>query len=358
MTAINLPSLSFNIDESSNKEALNNILDTLQLYRKELNFLLMNLDGGNMPSILGRIEDGEGNISNISQTVDEISLTVKNSAGDIGQLQIKADQISATVANNSGDISSLTVRANNIESKVANQAGDISSIKQTAQSIQTTVASQAGDISSIKQTAQSIQTTVASQAGDISSIKQTATGIQAQVTNQAGQISSVTQTVNGIQSTVSYQGQQLSSFRSEITQMSNSISLKVSTRDYNGMEIATLINQDARRISILAEAIDLNGITTVNGQLRIGTQYDRNTYIQFGGGPTIYGEVRSGFGAFLEFSATDIDFGGANIRNFKGGSDSAIEAYYSSNKCYLDLGSQGLVVRDTRGRVVGTIPIP
>ena len=140
--------------------------------------------------------------------------------------------------------------------------------------------------------------------------------------------------------------------------MSNSISLKVSTRDYNGMEIATLINQDARRISILAEAIDLNGITTVNGQLRIGTQYDRNTYIQFGGGPTIYGEVRSGFGAFLEFSATDIDFGGANIRNFKGGSDSAIEAYYSSNKCYLDLGSQGLVVRDTRGRVVGTIPIP
>lgn len=358
MTAINLPSLSFNIDESSDKETLNNILDTLQLYRKELNFLLMNLDEDNMPSVIGRIEDGEGNISNISQTVDEISMTVSSNAGDISNLQIKADQISAKVANAQGDIAALVITANGISSTVASHTGQISQINQTASGIQTQVSNQAGQISSLSQTASSIQTQVTNNKGEISTVKQTASGLQTQVSNNKNDISTVTQTVNGIRSQVSSLDREVGGFYSEITQLSGQISSKVGYNDYNGREIASLINQEAHRITISAEAIDLHGITTVNGQLRIGTQSDRNTYIRFGGGPTIYGEVRSGFGAFLEFSATDIDFGGANIRNFKGGSDSAIEAYYSSNKCYLDLGSRGLVVRDTRGGVVGTIPIP
>lgn len=275
MTAINLPSLSFNIDESSDKETLNNILDTLQLYRKELNFLLMNLDGDNMPSILGRIEDGEGNVSNISQTVDEISMTVANSAGDISNLQITANQISAKVADAQGNIAALELTAKGLTSTVSSHTGQISQINQTASGIQTQVTNQAGQISSLNQTATSIQTQVSNQAGEISTIKQTAQGIQSQVTNNKNNISIVTQTAQGIQSQVSSLDREVGGFYSEITQLDRQISQKVAYTDYNGREIASLINQEAHRITISAEAIDLRGVTSIYGDYRSEASFDR-----------------------------------------------------------------------------------
>lgn len=48
------------------------------------------------------------------------------------------------------------------------------------------------------------------------------------------------------------------------------ISSKVSSTDYTGDVIASLITQAADRISISAQAIDLNGITRVNGTLYVG----------------------------------------------------------------------------------------
>jgi predicted nucleic acid-binding Zn-ribbon protein len=353
---------------------MESILDTLQLYRKELNFLLMNLGADNMPSVIGRIEDTEGNISHISQTIDDITLTVANGQGDIAQLQVRADQISAQVANAQGDVASLIIRADSITQTVSNQAGQISQIKQTAASIQSTVSNQAGEISVIKQTAQGIQSQVSNQSGQISTLTQTAQGLQSQVTNNYNRSSQITQTVDGIQSTVSYQGNQLGTAMSEITQLSNSISSKVSYTDYNGREIASLINQEARRITISAEALDLRGVTAIHGDNYSVATFDRygDFYIEYGGYKIFevyndYGntDLRAAYGSFLKLgdrsrtasAMGNWDFSYATVTGLdSGGSSKNIESYYSGNNCYIDYGGgERLTVRDMNGYRIGFI---
>lgn len=341
MPAINLPNLSFDIDGSTNKETLNNILDTLQLYRKELNFLLMNLDGENMPSVIGRIEDGEGNISLINQTIDGIQMVVSNNIGDIANLQIMANNISATVANNSGDIAQLEL---------------------TAKSIQTTVTNHAGEISSIKQTAQGIQTQVSNQAGQISILTQTAQGIQTQVTDNKNKISTVAQTVNGILSEVTYIDRELGTHSSQIKQLSDSIVSKVSYSDYNGREIMSLIEQTPYHIKLSASKIDLDGVTHVNRYLTLGNDNQRESSIRLGGGPLITGYWSGGFGSYLYISASEVEFVGVRNIDFggafaKGLEVDAIQPYFSSNKFYLDLNHNtgAIGVRDKYGNYVGTL---
>lgn len=364
MTAINLPSLSFNIDESSDKETLNNILDTLQLYRKELNFLLMNLDEDNMPSVIGRIEDGEGNISNISQTVDEISMTVSSNAGDISNLQIKADQISAKVANAQGDIAALVITANGISSTVASHTGQISQINQTASGIQTQVSNQAGQISSLQQTASGIQTQVSNHAGQISTLTQTAQGIQTQVTDNKNRISTVTQTMDGIRSQVSSLDREVGGFYSEIVQLDREISSRVSYSDYNGEEIVSLIEQTPNRIKLSADKIELDGITEVAETLYVGGKSEDGRIVL--ASRFTDGGIRSnGESLYIECMT------GVYVSSFRQGYRSAIitedilememeyigaiMAWRSSRRCYIDATSTGIAVRDSDGNSLGNI---
>ena len=244
MPSINLPTLDFTINSNTNKKELEQILDTLVKYRKELNFLLMNLDADNMPSIAGLIQDAYGNISLISQSIDEIRLLVADAENNIASLTVQSDNIMLLVSDNSSNIASLQIRADSIESSVADNASNISIVEQTATQI---------------------QSTVSNQAGQISSLTQTASGLQSTVSNQAGQISNITQTVNGIQSTVSSQNTSIGNMQSSITQLSASISSVVSFTDIDGNDVVSKINQTATTIQIQASKINLVGMTTLYG---------------------------------------------------------------------------------------------
>lgn len=70
----------------------------------------------------------------------------------------------------------------------------------------------------------------------------------------------------------------VSSAQSKITQLASDITFKVSSTDYNGNTIASMINQTATTIKLKAENIELNGITTVANQLNIGSTFADNTY--------------------------------------------------------------------------------
>ena len=317
MPNINLPTIDFTINSGSNKQELQQILDTLTKYRKELNFLLMNLDGENMPAIAGYIEDAFGNISSIQQTIDGINITVSNAVGDISSLQVQADNISALVGNNAGDIASLVIRAGLIETMVGNNAGDISTLTQTTQGIQTQVSNNTGAISTVTQTAQ---------------------GIQTQVTNNAGQISSVVQTVNGIQSTVASHTTELGSVYSTITQLSTSISSKVSYSDYTGTEIVSLIEQTPNSIKLSASKVDLTGITTIYGTSPNSTFATFNAFSDFyiqDGGYKIFqvynGISYGGVGAFGKeyFHMNGSSLWAYNTWDFRGANVIGIEARYS-----------------------------
>ena len=204
---MNLTIPNINISDGNNKE----IVDTLHRYRKELNFLLMNLDESNMPAIAGRLDGIDGSFSLIQQDLDAITLAVGNAQGDISALELRADGIDLAVSNNAGSISALSI---------------------------------------------------------------TVDGISSTVSNQAGQISTINQTVSGISTTVYSATTGLGAAWSAINQNANAISLKVSASyvdnavgdlddDLTGAEIALRVNQAGSNIKIQANHIDLIGITTL-----------------------------------------------------------------------------------------------
>ena len=228
--AVNIPNLNVNaigdgLQDRKNYEA---ILDVLQRYRKELNFYLMNLDLDNMPVVAE-------NIDWIHQDIDGVKITVGNNAGDIAALVVEAGQISAAVGNNAGDIAALVVEAGQISAAVGNNAGDIAALVVTA------------------------------------------TGIQSQVTDNKTSITTVTQTAAGIQTQVT---NLKNDTESSITQLSDSISSKVSSTDYTGATLVSMIEQTAESIKLSASKIDLTGITTItNPNGSYTTMYGQGIHI-------------------------------------------------------------------------------
>lgn len=111
---LNLP----NLESAFNGKTQEQILDALHKYRKELNFLLMNLDESNMPSIAGRLDGLDGSFSLIDQQLDSITLAVGNAQGDISALQITAGEIQTAVTNLDGDFSTLSQTVGNISTTV------------------------------------------------------------------------------------------------------------------------------------------------------------------------------------------------------------------------------------------------
>ena len=134
---LNVPNI--NLTGDNNQE----IIDILHRYRKELNFLLMNLDESNMPGVANRLEGLDGSFSQISQEVDAITLAVGNAQGDIASLQLTATGLQTQVSNQAGDISTLTQTVDGIQTTVNSHSTTLgqhsSSITQLSSSISSKV---------------------------------------------------------------------------------------------------------------------------------------------------------------------------------------------------------------------------
>jgi len=240
---MNLSIPNINISDGSNKE----IVDVLHRYRKELNFLLMNLDESNMPAIANRLDGIDGSFSLINQDLESITLAVGNAQGDISALELRAGSIELSVSNLDGDLSSLSLTVDGISS------------------------------------------TVSSHTGSISTLTQTATSLQTQITNNDGDISTINQTISSIQSTVSSHTTTIGTHTSQITQLDNEISSVVSWTDVTGDAVVSKITQTATNISLLAAEIDLEGITRIlSGNSEV--KFDR------------YGDFTIKFGSYYPFT--------------------------------------------------------
>ncbi len=283
---IKLPNLDINIDEGlDNKEILQQILDAINKQRKELNFYLMNLSEDNMPTIAGRMEDMEGNISLINQDIDEILLLVANNAEDIAALSVRADQIQAQVANNAGDIAALNIRADQIQAQVANNAGDIAALSIRADEIQAQVTDNAGNIASLSLRADEIAGRVADAEGNISQLVIRADEIETVVvdnheyvttqlvllgdeiveveTTLSNQISIVSQTASQIQTQVSNLVTEVSDLSitvtenySTLTQRADSIESTVSSISYEVSELSTTVTENYSTLTQRADRIE------------------------------------------------------------------------------------------------------
>lgn len=85
-------------------------------------------------AIYQEIDDTNGNLNSLTETVDGVTREVSNINGDITNLQIRADGLDASVSNANGDISSLQIRANGWDSSISNINGDINTITARADS--------------------------------------------------------------------------------------------------------------------------------------------------------------------------------------------------------------------------------
>ena len=166
----------------------------------QLQYLLANLDADNipeLPDIIKRLTDAEGNITNFEVTAEGIK--VQNNKGDIANLVIRADKLSSQITQTEQGLSSrIEQTASQIRTEVNDVKNGLSSqISQTASEIRTQVANNKGEISTLRQTANSLSVQVSNHANSISSLKITANGLESRVSDLNGKYSSLKQTVDG-----------------------------------------------------------------------------------------------------------------------------------------------------------------
>ena len=168
----------------------------------QLQYLLANLDADNipeLPDIIKRLTDTEGNITNFEVTAEGIKVQVQNNKGDIANLVIRADKLSSQITQTEQGLSSrIEQTASQIRTEVNDVKNGLSSqISQTASEIRTQVANNKGEISTLRQTANSLSVQVSNHANSISSLKITANGLESRVSDLNGKYSSLKQTVDG-----------------------------------------------------------------------------------------------------------------------------------------------------------------
>lgn len=241
-------------------------------------------------------------------------------------IQQNAEQITLQAVSINGlnrDMASINLRANSIELSVSNVSTTVSNLSTTVTQNQ----------SSINQRADSIELSV-------SRVETTASNLDDDINGRYG-------------------------LKAEFSIMADNITSKVSYTDYTGREIASLINQDARRITISAEAIDLTGVTSIYGDYRSEARFDRygDFIITHDGRDvfTIYNgqdfvQIGTHIGTMIEAGRSDYmprgrwDFGRATVRGID-----AVQTYYGGD-LYIDASSYGITVRNSRGNSMGTIP--
>lgn len=191
----------------NDKETIKHLIDIISRYRKELQFLLMNLDTKNIPMMQNVVDDVEGNKTAITQTSQDINLLAQDISGNQASINVNANAITNLVTDVDGNKTSITQNADSITSLVSDVENNQTSITQNASAI----------ISKASKT-------------ELDSVEGRVT------TNE-----------------------------SSITQNANNITSKVSSTDYNGANIVSMINQTADTIKLLAEKIEFINATTENG---------------------------------------------------------------------------------------------
>lgn len=159
------------------QDTVNNLLDTQLIYRKELEFLLLNLDNDNVPELDRIVGDIDGLHTRITQTETDITLLAQDVSGNTSSINVNAEQITLLSSDIEGNKASIKVNADNISLAVSDIEGNTAAIQVNSDNITSLVSDVEGNTSSISQNATNIELKV-SKDGVISSINQTAETIK------------------------------------------------------------------------------------------------------------------------------------------------------------------------------------
>lgn len=199
-----------NIEGKSQEEINGELLNYMYMLLEQLRYTLGNLGVGNFNEselndiagmistpIYAKLEDAEGNITQLSLTAEGLVSRVESAEGDISTLTQTAEGLVSRVSSAEGDISTLSQTADRLTSRIEGAEGSISQLSQTASGLSVRVSSAEGDISVLEQTATGLSTRVSNAEGDISTLEQTANSISARVGDAEVAISDLGIRLNG-----------------------------------------------------------------------------------------------------------------------------------------------------------------
>ena len=157
-----------------------------------------------------RLEDAEGNISEVSRTAEEIKQTVKNVQGDISEIRQTAEEISLRVEGHDGAISEIRQTSEEISSTIEGYDQTMSEIRQTAEEITSKIEGYDQAISEVRQTATEITAKVEEVESGFAEVKLTAEGLTTKVEDLEDEFTNISQTANAVVITATDQNGTLS----------------------------------------------------------------------------------------------------------------------------------------------------
>lgn len=104
-----------------------------------------------------RIEDAEGNLSELSQTVDGFDLRIQSAEQNVATLSLTVGGFDVRITNAEGGVSQLSQTVSGFNTRISTAEGKISTISQNVSSITTRVSTAEGNISTVTQTANKVE---------------------------------------------------------------------------------------------------------------------------------------------------------------------------------------------------------
>jgi chromosome segregation ATPase len=238
-------------------------------------------DGTPIEDLRARLMQLQGKITSTISNVEELGTEVSEYQSQITQtleeISLEVFAIDSVTGVKHSRIGDLSVRADSIEL----------SLKEVVEAAEGT----SQKISTIELTIDSITSTVADMESTVGGI--------------SGEISTIDQKADQIAISVGKVDSRVGDAEASIYAQSEAIQSKVSKTDFTGNAIASVINQSATTITLMASRIDLVGITNVYQALQIGANaYDGNVKsIVFNG----EARINSRSAGNLELSAQSLD---------------------------------------------------
>lgn len=207
-----------------------------------------------------QLADVQGDVTNIQKDVNGLKQTTADNAGNIHTLQADSKSLHDSMQDAQGDISTLKKTSTDVTSELKDHAGRISKTEQTASTLTNEFSDEQGHLNRVEQTAQGTQRTVANQQGQINTIKTDTAGIHETLTGQGNQIANINVTLNGLNS--KYEGvsgdlgklkDQVTTNSTQITQNKQAIALKADQSTVDNL--SGEVSQNKAQLKVQADQI-------------------------------------------------------------------------------------------------------
>lgn len=204
-------------------------------------------------SITTTLKNMQGDVDQVTQKANGTSEQLADVKGDVTNIQKDVSGLKQTTADNAGNINTLQSDSKSLHDSMQDVQGNISTLQKTSTDVTSELQDHAGRISKVEQTASTLTNEFSDQDGRLSKVEQTATGTQQTVANQQGQINSIQTDVSGIHETITGQGNQITTINATL----NGLDTK-----YEGVsgDLNNLKSQ-AQWVTV-TDTVDLNNIKT------------------------------------------------------------------------------------------------